>query len=69
MKEKYNKMDYAYGVKSRIETGIAFPLEGLKERVTDTSDSFWLILIYDRKLSWSERRKYNLEYLCKVAEK
>lgn len=62
-------MDYAYGVKSKIETGIAFPLEGLKERVIDTSDSFWLILIYDRKLGWSERRKYNLEYLCKVAEK
>lgn len=44
------------------------PTEDLVEAIEDTSDTFYNILVYDRRLSNSEIKQYELIYLGKVED-
>jgi hypothetical protein len=59
-------MQYAYGMKLRGFSIGCQPKEGLIERIDDTSDTFYDILIYGRKLSDKEISDYELVYLGKL---
>lgn len=61
-------MKYAYGVKAKNENGILCPADGLVERLDDPTDSFWEILLYDKRLDLELETKYQLEYLGDVNE-
>lgn len=62
-------MQYAYGMRLRGFSIGCQPKQGFVERVWDRSETYWDILIYDRKLSEAELREYELDYLGIVGKK
>lgn len=62
-------MQYAYGMKSRGFSIGCQPKSDFIERIEDTSDTFYDILVYGRKLSDKEVSDYELVYLGKIDKK
>jgi hypothetical protein len=61
-------MKYFYGMTERGFAPMCQPTEDLVEAIEDTSDTFYNILVYDRRLSNSETKQYELIYLGKVED-
>ena len=60
------KLQYVYGMKLRGFSVGCQPMAGLVERVEDTSDTYYDILIYNRLLTEKEISDYELVYLGKI---
>lgn len=56
-------MRYVYGMVERRYGKGRQPMEGFCEVIEDLSETFWDILVYDRRLSRVEEREYGLCYL------
>jgi hypothetical protein len=61
-------MRYVYGMRARGFSLGCQPKADFIERLDDTSDTFYDILVYGRKLSCREVADYELEYLGEVAD-
>lgn len=54
---------YKYGMRLRGFSMGCQPMDGLVERIDDMTGKYWDILVYNRKLTQSECRAYDLDYL------
>ena len=59
---------YKYGMRLRGFSIGCQPMNGLIERIDDTSHKYYDILIYDRLLTAKEIEDYELDYLGKDGE-
>lgn len=56
-------MKYAYGMRARGFSIGCQPMDGFYERHDSGSPKYYDILLYNRKLTESEMRDYQLDYL------
>jgi hypothetical protein len=61
-------MKYAYGMRLRGFSTACQPMQDLIEVLEDTSDTFYNILLYGRKLSEVEISSYELTYIGEIDE-
>lgn len=54
---------YKYGMRLRGFSVDCQPMEGLHIVANDPDHKYWTILIYDRKLTDTEVKQYELDYL------
>lgn len=59
-------MQYIYGMRLRGFSPGSQPMDGLIKRADDTSNRYYDILIYSRRLTEKECQDYNLDYLGKI---
>lgn len=59
-------IEHKYGMRLRGFSPGCQPMRGFIRREDDPIYGYHDILVYDRELSWKEKKEYELDFICTV---